>query len=196
MSETEVKGTATLIPESTEGKTFSEDYVKTIREEAKENRIARKAAESDLEAVKLKFKTFLGLKPEDELKDDYITAYKIDQESKLAATLQKANERLLQAEIKSLDGYDSKLVSRLLDRTKVKIADDGTVTGLKEAIAALEAEFPQVKIGTERSGANPPQTNLTIKDEYEAALKQAYLNPHDESLKRKVFLLKEKLKGE
>jgi hypothetical protein len=164
----------TLTPDTT-GKTFSEDYVKAIREEAKENRLARKAAEADALAVKAKFKDLLGLKAEEDIDDAKIAGYKTAQERAQTAALQQANARLLTAEIKSLEGYDKKLVERLLDRTKVKIAEDGTVTGLKEAVEALAAEFPLIKIQAAAPGAaNPPGAGImsdleTLKAAYNAA---------------------------
>jgi len=165
-----------LIPEANppEPKLFSEDYVKTIREEAKENRLARKAAEQQYEAITLKVKELIGLKPEDQLKEEHFATYKQKMESEKAEMLTKANEKLLQAEIKILDGYDAKLVSRLLDRSKVTIADDGTITGLKEALTALEEEFPQIRKGTQNGGANPPPNNATEIEVLEQKLKQAH----------------------
>ena len=165
-----------LIPEAKppEPKLFSEDYVKTIREEAKENRLARKAAEEERDNLALKFKDVIGLKPEDPLKDESITLYKENLTKNMNTALEKANERLLQAEIKSLDGYDVKLVSRLLDRSKVTIEEDGTVKGLKEAITALEEEFPQIRKGTQNGGANPPPNNATEVEVLEQKLKQAH----------------------
>lgn len=177
------------------GKTFSEDYVKTVREEAKENRLARKAAEAEVIAVKAKFKTLIGLKDTDELDDSKITAYQSAQEQKLTTALQKANERLLQAEIKSLEGYDAKLVDRLLDKSKVTIAEDGTITGLAEAVTALETEFPSIKIVVKAGGANPPPDGKkTVEDDYNEALTAAQKDPANSTLRQKVFQLKEKLK--
>lgn len=172
MSQTEQN----LTPEvkAPEPKLFSEDYVKTIREEAKENRLARKAAEEERDNLALKFKEVIGLKPEDPLKDESITLYKENLTKNMNAALEKANERLLQAEIKSLDGYDVKLVSRLLDRSKVTIEEDGTIKGLKEAITALEEEFPQIRRGTQTGGANPPPNNATEVEVLEQKLKQAH----------------------
>jgi hypothetical protein len=182
-----------VLDETPTGKTFTEDYVKTIREEAKENRLARKAAEKELAETKSKFKAFLGLKDEDELKDEHISAYKANQESALTAALQKANERLLQAEIKSLDGYDTKLVTRLLDKSKVKIADDGSVTGLKEAVEALEIEFPLIKKANTQGGANPPPNNVTeiesLQAEYNDAVKKGD-TVTAVTLKNKLFFMR------
>lgn len=172
MSQTEQNITAEV--KTPEPKLFSEDYVKTIREEAKENRLARKAAEEERDRLALKFKDIIGLNPEDALKDESITLYKENLAKNMNAALEKANERLLQAEIKSLDGYDVKLVSRLLDRSKVMIEEDGTVKGLKEAITALEEEFPQIRKGTQNGGANPPPNNATEVEVLEQKLKQAH----------------------
>lgn len=172
MSQTEQNVTTEV--KAPEPKLFSEDYVKTIREEAKENRLARKAAEEERDNLALKFKDVIGLKPEDPLKDESITLYKENLTKNMNAALEKANERLLQAEIKSLDGYDVKLVSRLLDRSKVTIDEDGTIKGLKEAITALEEEFPQIRKGTQNGGANPPPNNATEVEVLEQKLKQAH----------------------
>lgn len=148
-------------------KTFSEDYVKAIREEAKENRLSKKAVES-------KLKKILGLKDEDDISDEKIAAFQTNQQTQLTAALQKANDRLLQAEIRGLDGYEPKLVERLLDKSKVKIADDGTVTGLAAAVEALAIEFPQVKkvVGA-GGGANPPPSGNGKEELEDAALRKS-----------------------
>jgi len=141
---------------SPQGKTFSEDYVKTIREEAKENRIARKAAEAEVLSTKAKFKALIGLKDDEDIDDVKISAYQASQQKALETALTKANARLITAEIKSLEGYDPKLVERLIDKSKIVIDDEGKITGLKEAVTALETEFPAIKVGGKQSGANPP----------------------------------------
>lgn len=179
------------------GKTYSEDYVHTIREEAKENRIARKAEEAARLATEAKLKALLGLKPEDAIDDAKIAAHTANQQKAIQAALEKANERLLIAEIKGMDGYDAKLVERLLDKSKVQIAEDGTVTGLKEAISELEKEFPAIK----KTGATAPSGNpatppaLTdaqqLEAQYEAA-KKAGRNAEAIAIKRKLFDLNKK----
>lgn len=158
-----------VIPAEPATKTFSEDYVKALREESKERRTSQKA-------VEVKLKKILGLKDEDDISDEKITAYQTAQQTQLTAALQKANDRLLQAEIRGLDGYEPKLVERLLDRSKVKITDEGEVTGLKEAVEALATEFPQVKkTATNGSGgANPPPGDSSAKEAAEdAALRKS-----------------------
>ncbi len=186
-----VKNDPPADPPKPQGKTFSEDYVISLREEAKNNRLAKKAYE-------VKLKTLIGLKDDEDIDDDKIMAFKVNQDKAIATALEKANSRLLSAEIKSLDGYDHKLVEKILDRSKVTIAEDGNVEGLKEAVEALATEFPAVKIPPKGGGgANPPPAGVkTAQDEYDEAVKQAYANPRDESLKRKVFILGERLRGE
>jgi len=174
-----------------ESKTFSEDYVKALREEAKAHRIAAKAREKQLKEI-------IGLKDDEELDDSKITGYKAAQQKQLTDVLTKANERLLQAEIKGLAGYDAKLVARLLDRSKVIIADDGTITGLTEAAEALAVEFPQVKLvqmQTNTTG-NPAQAKSLgeldqLKADYAAAVKANNL-PEQINLKNKIFVLEHK----
>lgn len=176
-------------PETT-GKTFTEEYVKTLREEAKEHRITAKSYAS-------KLKSLIGLKDDDEINDDKITAYQAKHQQELTAAIAKANERLLQAEIKNLEGYDTKLVTRLMDKSKIKIDDDGNITGLKEIVEELAKEFPAIiKAQQTASAANPPNAGVrTAQDEYNEALKEAQLNPRNSELTKKVFLLKEKLRG-
>ena len=192
MAEEITKPETVVTPPAAEqsAKTYPEEYVKALREESKERRTSQKAIES-------KFKKLIGLKDEDDLSDDKIAAYQTAQQTQLTAAQQKANEKLLLAEIKSLDGYDPKLVARLLDKSKVKITDDGEVTGLKEALEALALEFPQVKKMTAAGGgANPPGANgaLTPQQEYDEAYAAALKNPRDSLLRQKVFALKERLR--
>lgn len=173
-------------PAAPTGKTFSEDYVQTLREEAKTNRIAKKAAEA-------KLKTLLGLKDDEDIDDAKITAFQAKHQVELSTALQKANARLISAEIKSLEGYDAKLVERLLDKSKLNISDDGTVTGLKEAVAELEKEFPQIKLTAPATpGANPPGADtLTeaqrLQADYDAAMKSGNLAAAI-AIKNKMFL--------
>ena len=177
-------------------KTFSADYVKALRDESKDHRLARKAAEEKAAATELKFKKFLELKDTDELDDSKITAYQTKHQQEVTAAMQKANDRLLQAEVKSLEGYDSKLILRLLDKSKVKIDEDGNITGLKETVEELAKEFPAIlKTAPSTSPANPPNAGgVTLQDEYNQALKDAQANPRNSELTKKVFLLKERLR--
>ena len=71
-------------------------------------------------------------------------------EQKNAAIIAKAKESVINAEIKALQGYDNKLLARLIDSSKLTVDDSGKVTGLDEAVKAVEAEFPGVRIKEEK----------------------------------------------
>jgi len=165
-----------------QGKTFTEEYVVSLREEAKSNRLAKK----NLEA---KLRNLIGLKEDEDIDDAKITSYqaKILQDNATAITT--ANNRLIQAEIKNLEGYDTKLVSKLLDKSEVKIADDGTVTGIKEALAKLELEFPQVKTNTPGSPANPAGAGAVTE-------KQKLIDQYDEAEKQRNFPLMNQIRDQ
>lgn len=157
------------------GKTFSEEYVTSIREESKNHRLAYKTTLSLLRKV-------LGLKEDEDVDETKVDGFLAGQADKEKAILAKANSRLLSAEIRALEGYDAKLLERLLDRSKVTIADDGTITGLKEAAEELAKEFPALKSTTSPkpnpTPGNPalPSTGTgslaELQTQYEAARKE------------------------
>ena len=61
------------------------------------------------------------------------------------STKEKAlNDRIIQLELQSLDGYDHKLLERLIDLSGVKVDEAGTVTGLREAVESVVQEYPVV----------------------------------------------------
>lgn len=144
------------------GKTFSEDYVKTLREESKENRIARKTAEEKAAALESKFRKLIGLKDTDEINDERIGLFLTKQTESATEAIKKANEKLIQAEIKGLAGYDPKLVNRLIDKSKITVDESGTVTGLKEMVEALAVEFPAIKVVPEGGGFSNPAVPETL----------------------------------
>jgi hypothetical protein len=77
-----------------------------------------------------------------------------------------ANQRLIQAEIKSLEGYNSKLVQKLLDQSTVSVDADGKISGLTEAMKVLETEFPEIK--SQKTVSIPPSNTPkgTDTDDY------------------------------
>lgn len=123
------------------GKVFSEDYVRTLRNESAGHRTAAKKYEAAL-------KTVFGLDANAELGDDlegHINALNQKNEAAQQNALKKANDRLIAAEIRNLDGYDHKLLLKVIDLSKVTVDDNGEVKGLSEAIKAAETEYPAVK---------------------------------------------------
>ena len=155
-----------------QGKVWTDEYVQGLREENKQRRLAEKTANT-------RIKTLLGLKEEEEIDDAKITAFQTNQSAKITAAEQNANAKLLLAEIKSMYGYDTQLVLRLVDKSKVTIDADGNITGLQEAVEALAIEFPQIKKAPATTGVNPL---LPVGKDVE--LKAAY----DEAIKRNDFV--------
>lgn len=113
--------------------TFTSEYVSALRNESKGYRLAAKANEQAL-------RTLLGVKENEELGDVNSRIATFQQKA-----VQAANLRLIQAEIKALEGYDSKLLEKLMDFSKVAVDAEGNVTGLKEAVEAVAEEFPAVR---------------------------------------------------
>lgn len=155
-----------------QGKVWTDEYVTSLREEAKTNRLNRKSAEA-------KLRTILGVGDDEEIDDKKVSAYMEEKQREYQDIVSKANNRLIVAEIKTLEGYDAKLVERLLDFSKVEITDDGQVIGLTECVSEIEKEFPQVKrtAAIQNTGANPPQTEelselQQLKRDYEDAVKR------------------------
>lgn len=89
-----------------------------------------------------------GIKDSEELGNVDQRIAELDQKN--AAIIAKAKESVINAEIKALQGYDNKLLARLIDRSKLTVDDSGKVTGLDEAVKDVEAEFPSVRIKEEK----------------------------------------------
>ncbi|MGF9714985.1 hypothetical protein [Paenibacillus naphthalenovorans] len=170
-----------------EGKVWTDEYVSGLRAEAKEHRLQKKQYEGHL-------RTLLELNADDEISESHIAAFKQNQQKAISDALAKANARLISAEIKSLDGYDAKLVDRLLDRSKLTIEDDGTVKGLVEAVTELEKEFPQIKVtSSSGSGVNPgAQGGRTELQELEEAYGKARNQAERIAIRNKIHALQTK----
>ena len=176
-------------PPAPAGTVFSEEYVKSLRGEAANHRTEKQKYQTHL-------RTLMGLAPDAELNETMIANFQKEQATATKKTLETANARLLSAEIKSLQGYDAKLVERLLDKSKITIGEDGTITGLTEAVTALEAEFPAIKVGTQSGGgANPAGgggTKLTEIQQLEEDLKTAPNLATRIAIQNKLFVLRSK----
>lgn len=149
------------------GKVFTEDYVTGLRRESAGYRTTARTYESTL-------RTVLGLKEGEELGDlnARVTAFKQAQQKQIDDTITAANQRLISAELKALTGYDHKLLAKVIDLSKVKVDDQGNVTGLKEAVEAAAKEFPAVKTAgrpqyvptNPAESRNPSSENQTMND--------------------------------
>lgn len=134
------------------GKTFTEDYVSALRSESAGHRTKAKTYESTLRAV-------LGVKDGEELGDlnARMAAWQQEQTQKQSAVLEAANGRLIQAELLRLEGYDHKLLAKLIDLSGIQVDDAGNVKGLLEAAQAAAKEYPAVLAEKRRqyAPANP-----------------------------------------
>lgn len=154
-------------PSTEQPKTYDETYVKQLRDEAASYRVKAKETEDRLKALEAQSKELpakllkaLGLEP-----DPNKNWEKQVQEAQAAAqaATEKANQRLIRAEVKvaaaALGIVDPDAALALADLSKVQVADDGTVSGVKEALEALAKAKPyligkpgQAALG---SGSNP-----------------------------------------
>lgn len=122
-------------------KTFSEDYVHDLREEAKGSRQLAKSYENALRKA-------LGIGEDENLGDinKRIESRNAEHQKQVNDALNKANSRLIKAEIKALEGYDTKLLEKVMDFSKITVDENGDVKGVKEAAEEAEKEYPAVKI--------------------------------------------------
>jgi hypothetical protein len=143
------------------GKVFSEDYVRTLRNESAGHRTTAKKYEAAL-------KTIFGIDAGAELGDNlesHINALNQKNEDAVNSALKKANNRLIMAELRSKEGYEHKLLERVIDLSGVSVDDDGNVVGLDDAIATAETEYPAVKKAetpppyADGTGSTPPASN-------------------------------------
>lgn len=147
-----------------EPKTFDEAYVKKLRDEAASHRTKAKDLETKLAATTqetmAKVLKALGLEPDPNKNYEQQLA---DANKKAQEAEEKANARLIQAEVKmqavSLQIIDPDAAYALMDRSRVQIGDDGVVSGVKEALEALAKDKPYLvgKAGSTQvgSGSNP-----------------------------------------
>lgn len=175
----------------TNGKVFSEEYVVALREEAKSHRLAKKQYESIIRKA-------FELSDDEPITNDLSDRFKKQIEQKTADAIQQANQKIITAEIKALEGYDVKLVKRLLDQSKLVVKDDGTVEGLQEAVDEIAKEFPQVKTQKkEPSGdaPNPPQDSQSTLERVKDQLAKATSLEEKIALKEQIFKLENQKGG-
>lgn len=125
--------------EPPKGRTFTEDYVKGLRQESAGYRTTAKTYEATLRSV-------LGISEGEELGDlnARVAAYQSNLTAQQEKTLAAANQRLISAEIRGLEGYNVKLLEKVIDLGGIKVDESGNVTGVKEAAEAAAKEFPEV----------------------------------------------------
>lgn len=139
-------------------KLFSEDYVKSLRSEAAENRVKAKQMKEAIEKV-------FGIEIDGDV-TEALTAVKAGYETKLADVQKSARALHLNTEATKLQAelgiIDLEAALKLADLSDVKIAEDGKVEGLKEALEAVLEAKPYLKgqpapANKGALGGNPPR---------------------------------------
>jgi hypothetical protein len=136
--------------ETEQTKTYDEKYVKQLRAEAAKYRSEKKEIESSLSQKQSEFQNnllkALGLEP-----DPNKNYEKQLSEARLKAqeAENRANEKLMRAKIETesskLGIIDPELAYLAMDKSGVKVKDDGSVDGVKEALEALLKTKPHLK---------------------------------------------------
>lgn len=136
-------------------KSFSEADLNRIVQE----RLARQKAQfGDVEALKAKAAKLdeIEAKSKSDLEREQEARVKAEQERD--AALQRANDRLIQAEILAAASKHKALkpehLHRLIDKDAVTIGDDGQVTGAEEAVKAFLEANPEYVGGRAQGSAD------------------------------------------
>lgn len=150
-------------------KTFSEDYVHALRAENKNYRISSKNYEKALRKV-------LGLEDGAEIGnvDEKVNGFLTAKQQEVEAAKNEVNKYIISAELAKLtgDSYNNKLVNKLLDTSGVKV-ENNTVTGLKEALEALEKEYPEIRKKKTQMAAGTGSDTLGGNNSDTAAFRKA-----------------------
>ena len=140
-------------PEQSGARTYTEEYVRALRAESAGYRTRAKALDEQLAVVRKAFSIPDGQDPDwTKVLSDHEATHK----TALEAAEKNAKQALLRAEVRALGAelgvVDADVVWQLVDLSKAQIADDGKITGVKEAIEALLKDKPFLKGST---GAKP-----------------------------------------
>ena len=173
--------TSSTASPSTEPKLFSEDYVKSLRREAAENRVKAKQMKEAIEKV-------FGIEVEGDI-TEALTAVKAGYETKLADTQKSVRALHLNTEAARLQAelgiIDLEAALKLADLSDVKITEDGKVEGMREALEAVLEAKPYLKgqpTSTRPVGGNPPRGQDMKPDGVAEALARAKARNKQRSL--------------
>lgn len=154
-------------PEQNAPRTFSEDYVRALRTESAGYRTKLKGGEDQLAAIR----KALGV-PEGQEIGDWAKFFqeREDAHKKAIADAQEAGRRLMvraevTAQAAALGIVDADAAFALADLSKVQVAEDGKVSGVKETLEALLTAKPYLKKAATGAGigagTNPGEPNQT-----------------------------------
>jgi len=150
-------------------KMYDEKYVKQLRAEAAKYRSEKKEIENSSNQKLTDFQSnifkALGLEPDPNKNyEKQISEWK----SKAQEAEVKANNKLIQAEVKfvasSLGIINPDLAYKAMDMSEVKVKEDGTVTGVKEALEGLLKENPYLKGSIKPIGGPSNPRTQSVKE--------------------------------
>ncbi|HZK25954.1 MAG TPA: phage scaffolding protein [Thermoclostridium sp.] len=164
--------TTPATPPPAEPKLFSEDYVKSLRSEAAENRVKAKQLREAVESI-------FGIELDGDI-TEALTKIKSGYETKLTETQKSVRALHLNTEATKLQAelgiIDLDAAMKLADLSKVQIAEDGKVEGVKEALEAVLEAKPYLKgqpTPTRPIGGNPLRGTEAQPDGVAEALARA-----------------------
>lgn len=164
-----------------QAKTFEESYVKKLRTENANYRMKNKELESSMDQKFTEFQNnifkSLGIDPDPNKNYEKQIS---DLKSKAQEAEARANQKLIKAEVKSISStlgiIDPDIAFKLIDVSSMKVRDDGTVEGVKEALEALLREKPFLKgqSGPVGSPTNPGSQNVkeTVDDKMNSLIRR------------------------
>lgn len=128
--------------------TFDEILADPVYKKEFDNRLEEKTKvlTSTTNGYEKALRGILGVKDGEDLGDlnARASAFQQNLTAQQEKTLAAANQRLISAEIRSLEGYNVKLLEKVIDLGGIKVDESGNVTGVKEAAEAAAKEFPEV----------------------------------------------------
>lgn len=126
-------------------------------------------ADSQTKIYETALRKVLGLKDDEEFGD--IDKRITDLNQRNADIVQNAKNSIISSAIKALQGYDTKLLSKVIDLSGVEVDENGSITGLDEAVKTAETEYPAVLLPKETktpfvpvNPAGSTQAKITMND--------------------------------
>jgi len=140
------------------GKTYDETYVKQLRQEAAAHRVKASDLQKQIDELpgQITSKLFKALGMEADPNKAYEQQIQ-EAQTKAQAATELANNKLVRGEVKFLSAQlgvvDPDAAFALMDKSKIKVDDQGNVEGVKEALEALLKDKPYLK---GQGGNTPP----------------------------------------
>lgn len=145
-------------------KSFTEDYVKELRDEAAKHRTEKQAEKARVEKLEKELKEFRDsqLSSEERAKKEFEeTRTRAETNESRASELEIKYQLALAALDPANQIGDVKAAIKLLDRESLEFDGSGNITNLQSALEALKAEYPSVVASSGRTAPVAPSTGAT-----------------------------------